>query len=59
MYFFIFGCAALRRCAGFSPVVASGATLSLQDGLLIAEATLVVEHRLWGAWASAVVAPGF
>ena len=35
------------RCGGFS-----------LRGLLIAGASLVAKHRLWGAWASAVVAPG-
>ena len=40
-------------CAGFSLVVV------VMHGLLIAVASLVAEHGLWGTWASVVAAPGF
>ena len=46
-------------CAGFSLVVASrGYSLVEVCGLLIAVASLVVKHRLWGEQASAVVTRG-
>ena len=45
----------LHCCIGFFLVAKVGATL----GLLIAETSLVAEHGLWGAWASAAVACGF
>ena len=46
-------------CAGFSLVVESrGYSLVVVRGLLIVVASLVVEHRLYGAWPSIVVAPG-
>ena len=44
---------------GFSLVAASGSySLVAVHGLFIAVASLVVEHRLSGAWASGVVALG-
>ena len=44
---------------GFSLVVASrGHSLVVVPGLLIAVASLVAEHRLWGVWASVVVVSG-
>ena len=55
-YIFIFGCAGssfLRT--GFSLVVPSYSTVAM-PGLLMAVALLAAEHRLWGAWASVVVA---
>ena len=47
-------------CAGSSLVLASrGCSLVVECGLLTVAATLVAEHRLWGTWASVVVAGGF
>ena len=43
----------LRCCMGFSLVAASrGYSLVTVRGLLIVAAFLVVEHTLWGTWAS-------
>ena len=43
----------------FSLVAASGGySPGVVPGLLIAVASLVVEHRLWGTWASVVVVCG-
>ena len=39
-------------------VVASELSLAAVCGLLIAVASLVVEHELYSAWASVVTAPG-
>ena len=36
-----------------------GLSLAAEGGLLIAVASLVGEHGLWGAWASVVIACGF
>ena len=36
----------------------TGFSLVAVCGLLIAEASLVAEHKLWGTWASVVAAPG-
>jgi len=45
---------------GFSLVATSkGYSLFVVHRLLIAMGSLVSEHRLSGAWASVVVAPGF
>ena len=42
----------LRCCTGFSLVAASrGYSLFAVHGLLIAAASLVVEHGLWNVWA--------
>ena len=47
LFKFIVGCVGLRFCTGFSLVVASGGyTLAAVRGLLLAVASLVVEHRL-------------
>ena len=35
-----------------------GYSLVAEHGLLSVVGSLVVEHRLWGEWGSAVVAPG-
>ena len=44
---------------GVSLVVTSeGYSLVVLYGLFISGASLVAERGLWGAWASAVVAPG-
>ena len=44
---------------GFSLVLVNrGYSLFAVRGLLIAEASLVMEHRLWGTRASVVLAPG-
>ena len=54
--FFIFGCAgSLLLCGLFSSCGEWG--LLSGCGPLIAVPALVAEHRLWGAWASVVVAP--
>ena len=59
IYLFIFGCAGSSLPHGLSLVVASTAyCVVVVCGLLIAVASLVVEHRLWGAWASAVAMYG-
>ena len=57
-YLFIFlTVLGLCCCPGFSLVAASGdCCLAVVRGLLIMVASLV-EHRLWGLWASVVVAP--
>ena len=39
-------------------VVNGGYSLVAVSGLLIAVASLAMEHRLWGAWASVAVAQG-
>ena len=39
-------------------VVNRGYSLVAVSGLLIAVASLAMEHRLWGAWASVAVAHG-
>ena len=61
-YLFIFGCAGLRRCAGFSLVVASrGYSLVAVSSFLTAVAALVeklLEDGPSGARASAAGAPG-
>ena len=61
-HLFIFGCAGLRRCAGFSLVVASrGYSLVAVYSFLTAVAALVeklLEDGPSGARASAAVAPG-
>ena len=45
--------------SGFSLVAKSrGCSLVVVPGLLVAVASLVVEHGLEGMWASIVVAPG-
>ena len=44
--YFIFGCTGLRCCVGFPPVeVRWGCSLVLVHGLLIAAASLAVEHE--------------
>ena len=49
----------LRCCAGFSLVAAGGdCSLVVEHGLLVAVASPVAEHRLWGMQASVVVACG-
>ena len=49
----------LHCCLGFSLVLVNkGYSLFVVCGLLIAEASLVMEHRLLGTRASVVVAPG-
>ena len=49
----------LHCSAGFSPAAESGAySLVAARGLLMVVVSLVVEHRLQGAQASVVVAPG-
>ena len=49
----------LRCCAGFSFIVSSrGYSLVMVHGLLIAVASLVVNHGLKSLWASVDVAPG-
>ena len=49
----------LHCCAGISLVVESGGySLVAVRGLLTVEASLVVEHRLWGTGTSVVVARG-
>ena len=49
----------LRGCTGFSPVVASvGCSLVAVHRLLIAVASLIVEHGLRGMWALVAVACG-
>ena len=49
----------LCRLEGFSlAVVSRGYSLVVTCRILIAVASLVVGHGLWGVWASAVVAPG-
>ena len=46
-------------CTLFSLVVASGGySLAGVPGLLIAVASLIVVHRLWGVWASVTAAQG-
>ena len=46
-------------CEGFSLVVVSGCyALIVVHRLLIAVASLVAEHRLWGTQASVAAAPG-
>ena len=63
MYIYIyilsfFGCAGLSCCADFSLVVASkGYSMVAVCGLLTAVISLV-EHRLWDARASVIVACG-
>ena len=45
----------LRAVRGFSLTAASGGySLVVVLGLFFAVASLVVEHRLWGLWASVV-----
>ena len=57
--FFFLSSLGLHCCTGFSPVVVSrNYSLALACKLLIAVASLVVEHRLQGSWASVVTAPG-
>ena len=52
-------CAGLCCCADFSLVVMKRSySLVAVHRLLVAVASLVVEHRLQGTWASAVPAPG-
>ena len=48
------------RCYMWLSLVAAsrGYSLVVVRGLLIVVASLVVEHRLYGAWPSIVVAPG-
>ena len=49
----------LHCCAGFSLVASSrGYSVVMVCRLLIAVASLVAEHRLWGTRASAAEAPG-
>ena len=57
--FLIFGCAGSSLvCAGSLVAVSVGFSLVVVCRLLAAEASLVVEHRPWGMWASVVVAHG-
>ena len=53
----LFGCTVSSLCRLSSSCRIRGYSL-LVCGLLIAGASLAVEHRLWGAWASAFVAHG-
>ena len=47
----------LHRCMGLSLLVASGGySLAVLHGILIAVASLVMEHGLWGTWTSVAVA---
>ena len=46
------------QCAGSLVAVSVGFSLVVVCRLLAAEASLVVEHRPWGMWASVVVARG-
>ena len=48
----------LRCCWGFSVDMVSRAALVAVRRLLTVVASLVAEHRLWGAWPSVVSAPG-
>ena len=49
----------LRCCVGFSLAVASGVcSLVAGLGLLLAVAALIMEHQLWGVWASVLAASG-
>ena len=41
---------------GFSLVAAGGGFSPTAEQLLVAVASLVAEHRLWGTWASVVAA---
>ena len=43
----------------FLKIIYGFAESSLQCGLLIVMASLDAEHRVWGSWASVVVACGF
>ena len=47
------------RCCARGLSLAGGSSLVVAGGLLFAVAPLVAEHRLWGTWASVVVALGF
>ena len=60
MYLFYFGAVlGLHCCVGFSLVAASrGCFLVAMCWLLIAVASLVEGHRLWGAWAEWMCPPG-
>ena len=56
---FIFGCAgSLLLCCLFLVVASRGYSLVAVCGLLIAVASLVAQHGLWGMWISVVVARG-
>ena len=58
-YLFIFGCAGSSLLHGLSLVVVSrGYSLVAVCGLLTALASLVAEHGLQGAQASAAMVPG-
>ena len=49
----------LHDCSGFPPAAVSrGCSLVAVQGLLTALASLVAEHRPWGAQASVVAVPG-
>ena len=55
--FYFLGCAGSSLLLGFSLVgVSKGYSVAAVRGLLSAEVSLVVEHGLWGARASAVAA---
>ena len=53
---FTFGCAGSSLLCGLFSSCGAWGLLSSR-GPLIAVASLVAEHRLWGAWASVVLAP--
>ena len=46
------------HCCARGLSLAGGSSLVVAGGLLFAVAPLVAEHRLWGTWASVVVALG-
>ena len=57
--FLLLAVLSFHGCIGSSLVAASrGYSLVAVRGLLIAAASLVAEHRLWGTRASAAEAPG-
>ena len=59
IYLFIFSCGGSSLLHWVSLILASeGFSLVVMHGLLIAAASLVLEHGLWGSQAAVVAAPG-
>ena len=58
LYVFILAVLDLHCRTGFSPVAASRLYSLVVYELLIAVASLAVEHRLWGTWAQYLWLPG-